>query len=109
MRPRAAVGARLRSAPSIRTSPPWGRKPPETILRKVVFPEPLMPKRATGSPAATVRSIPSRAVVAPNRRVTPRAATRGGASTSLLGALGQGVELLHECDRFRLEPRLHVR
>src|SRR5262245_25041555 len=99
MRPRAEAGDRRRSAPSVRMRPPSGLSAPDTIRRRVVFPAPFTPNSATGSPAATVRSTPSRAVVAPNRRVTPRAATRGGASTGLLAALGQGVHLLHEADR----------
>ena len=51
--------------PSIRTSPPVGCSRPETMLKRVLLPQPLGPITATNSPGAAVKSIWSRAITSP--------------------------------------------
>ena len=56
---------------SIRMSPVVGGVKPATIMRVVVFPDPLGPSSVTNSPGATSRSTWSTAVTSPYRLVNP--------------------------------------
>src|SRR5438552_9464831 len=60
-------------SPSSRISPARGARRPETVFSVVVFPAPLLPRRATISPAATLREIPLTALISPY--VTSRSRT----------------------------------
>src|SRR5262245_55398770 len=53
----------------------------------VVLPEPLGPMSPRTSPAPTVRASASTATAPPNRLVSPRVSSSGGASAAAAGAL----------------------
>src|SRR5581483_3094274 len=65
------------STPKRRTSPALGSKRPSSIARVVVLPAPLPPSSAVVTPRATVKSMPSTAIVSPNRLLRPRTAMTG--------------------------------
>src|SRR4030081_932331 len=64
--------------PSIAISPPRGALLAARILMNVDFPAPLSPRSARTSPKRMSRSTPDKAVKAPNRLQTLRAATNSG-------------------------------
>jgi len=57
--------------PLIQSSPAVGTSRPLASLIKVVFPLPLGPSRPTIRPGSMVKLIPSRAVTAPKRLLSP--------------------------------------
>src|ERR1700687_2647890 len=61
---------------STRMSPAVGGVQPATIIKVVVFPDPLGPSSVTNSPGATSRSIWSTAVTSPYRLLNPERTRR---------------------------------
>ena len=68
---------KCRAAPSTRTVPRSGRQTPPRMRISVDLPAPFSPTTAWISPAATSKSTPSRATVAPKCLVTPSALAAG--------------------------------
>ncbi len=63
------------SSPSTRASPDVERSRPSSIRIVVVFPDPLGPRKPNTEPRGTARSMPSTAVCAPKRLVSPTVCT----------------------------------
>src|SRR5262245_14331557 len=90
--------------------PESGRSRPIKSRRIVVLPDPLGPIRATFSPAATWRSIPSSTLREPKAFVIPRIVTRGRAARGprcvpmgAAGSVDDRMALLQEAHRVRGE------
>ena len=76
----SAVGdIRARLAPNTSTSPEVARNEPLRSASRVLLPAPLGPSTATCSPASMRRSSPTIASKVPNRLLTSRSRTAGGA------------------------------
>src|SRR5438132_3191705 len=73
---RRSGGMSVMERSSIRMSPVVGGVKPATIMRVVVFPDPLGPSSVTNSPGATSRSTWSTAMTLPYRLVTPERTRR---------------------------------
>src|SRR5689334_3804934 len=95
-RPRADALSRNESPPT-RTVPFVGLSRPAISLSNVVFPAPFGPKRATQSPATSVKSTPSTARRRPNIRVTPAASTAKVVIASIILMRAEDLLLLSSC------------
>src|SRR3990170_4934709 len=68
----------------MRTKPAfWGSRP-ATTRRRVVFPQPLGPRKQTNSPSPTESETLLRATTSPNFLAIPSSSTAGGRGTTLL-------------------------
>src|SRR6266403_5080738 len=72
---RRYAGTSVMRCPSMAISPPSGIKNPATRWSSVVFPQPDGPSSVISSPRRTNSDTASRAVILPNRLVTPTSST----------------------------------
>src|SRR6185437_6071057 len=86
-RQRAAAPAEVTSAPANRIEPASGRCEPAITLSRVVLPAPLGPTMPTASTTPTEKYTPSSTTSAPNRFLTPTAASSAVPSDSVIYAL----------------------
>src|SRR5215471_3388380 len=85
MRERTPTGSTTGSSPKTRTEPFCAASRPRMCLISVVLPAPLAPTRPYTTPRGTVSVTSFKAILAPNRRVTPvTAMTVSFMCTSLL-------------------------
>src|SRR5215471_14217328 len=71
MRERTPTGSTTGSSPKTRTEPFCAASRPRMCLISVVLPAPLAPTRPYTTPRGTVSVTSFKAILAPNRRVTP--------------------------------------
>src|SRR5882724_12763256 len=92
MRRRTPCGSPVTECPKTRASPLEGGRRVVRIRKRVVFPPPFGPRRATLSPVATVKETSVSAARSPKRRDRARTSTAAGVSLGMGGMNWVGAE-----------------
>ena len=85
------------STPLRKMLPEVGRKSPEIVLKRVVFPDPFVPIIARRSPGCNSRDRSSKAARAPNFLPTPRRDSVEEESSERAG-FARDIESCHEME-----------